>query len=258
VTKLSILVPCFNENKTITQLLDRVRAVPMPEGVTREIIVVDDGSSDGSGEALKTYAARHDDIQLHISVINLGKGTALRIGIHLATGDIIAIQDADLELCPEEIPMLIEPILAGQTNVVFGSRFLGQRKYPFTLSLLANKILSWLTRLLYNATITDMETCYKIFRRDVLAGVRLRSAGFEIEPELTGKFLRLGNKVVERPITYHPRTNAEGKKIRAWDGFKAVYYLIKYRVIAREKLLVKTPAPGHAAAAGQSAELAVR
>lgn len=235
--KVTFIIPCFNERRTILRLLDRVRAVVMPEDVETEIIIVDDGSADGCAALLREHTRDMPDVRLHASVINIGKGVALRIGLAMASGDIIVIQDADLELCPEEVPRLIGPILAGKTDVVFGSRFIGRRKYPKSLSYLANVFLSRLTSLLYRHPITDMETCYKIFRRSVLAGVRLRAVGFEIEPELTAKFLRMGHNIVELPITYTPRTNREGKKIRAWDGLKAVYYLIKYRFLSREKLL---------------------
>ncbi len=240
--KVTFIIPCFNERRTILQLLARVRAVVMPDGVDKEIIIVDDGSADGCASLLREHTRDMPDVRLHTSVINIGKGVALRIGLAMATGDIIVIQDADLELYPEEVPQLIGPILDGRTDVVFGSRFLGQRKYPKSLSYLANVFLSRLTSLLYRHPITDMETCYKIFRRSILAGVRLRAVGFEIEPELTAKFLRMGHDIIEMPITYTPRTNSEGKKIRAWDGLKAVYYLIKYRFLFREKLL-SAPAP---------------
>ena len=227
--KVTIIIPCFNEYSTITKVLDRVRRLDLPDGLTKEIIVVDDGSSDGSGDLLRRYVDQNADVRLHISTVNFGKGTAVRIGLALTTGDIIVIQDADLELRPEEIPNLVAPILAGRSDVVFGSRFLGNHKFRWTPSYLANRFLIFLTRMLYMTRITDMETCYKVFRRTALANVRLCSVGFEIEPELTAKFLRQGHTIHEVPITYIPRTNAEGKKIRAWDGVKAIYYLIKYR-----------------------------
>ena len=239
--KVSFIIPCFNERRTILQLLARVRAVTMPPGVDREIIIVDDGSADGCAALLREHTRDMPDVRLHTSVINIGKGVAVRIGLAIATGDIIVIQDADLELCPEEVPQLLEPILTDASDVVFGSRFLGPRRYSCSLSYLANIILSRLTSLLYRHPITDMETCYKIFRHSALSGVRLRAVGFEIEPELTAKFLRFGHHVVERPITYTPRTNAEGKKIRAWDGLKAIYYLVKYRLISIERLRSAAP-----------------
>jgi len=240
--KVSIIIPCFNERKTILEVISRVRAVRMPAGLEKEIVVVDDGSTDGCGALLKAHAKDFEDVRLHVSMINIGKGTALRFGFAIATGGIIAIQDADLELRPEEIPRLIEPILEGKTDVVFGSRFLGKRRYRITPSYLANLCLSKLTSMLFRCPITDMETCYKVFRRSAVDGLRLTSVGFEIEPELTAKFLRLGHRIIERPISYEPRTRTEGKKIRAWDGFKAVYYLFKYRLLPRHRLV----ASGHA------------
>lgn len=236
--KVSIIIPCFNERSTILQVIDKVRGMRMPPGVEKEILIIDDGSADGCGALLRERTADMSDVRLHVSVINIGKGAALRIGLAMATGDIIAIQDADLELDPDEIPRLIEPILAGKTTVVFGSRFLGPRRYRLTPAYLANRLLSWLTSTLYRCPVSDMETCYKVFRRSVLDGVRLRAVGFEIEPELTAKFLRLGHRIIEQPISYVPRTNAEGKKIRAWDGLKAIYYLLKYRVISHQRLLM--------------------
>ena len=236
--KVTIIIPCFNEYRTITAVLDRVRGVRMPGGLDREIIVVDDGSSDGSGDLLQRYVDDHSDVRLHVSTVNFGKGTAVRIGLALATGDIIVIQDADLELRPEEIPDLLAPILDGTTDVVFGSRFLGERKYGLSMSFCANRFLTWLTRMLFLARVTDMETCYKVFRRSTLDNVRLCSVGFEIEPELTAKFLRLGHTIHEIPITYSPRSNAEGKKIRSWDGIKAVYYLFKYRQQPRDRFVL--------------------
>lgn len=239
--KVSFIIPCFNERRTILQLLASVRAVVMPPGVDKEIVVVDDGSADGCAALLRERTRDMADVRLHTSVINIGKGVAVRTGLAIATGDIIVIQDADLELCPEEVPQLLAPILAEKTDVVFGSRFMGQRHYSLSLSYFANIFLSRLTSLLYHHPITDMETCYKIFKRSALAGVRLRAVGFEIEPELTAKFLRFGHDIVELPITYTPRTNAEGKKIRAWDGLKAIYYLFKYRLISIERLRSAAP-----------------
>ncbi|MCK6484429.1 MAG: glycosyltransferase family 2 protein [Phycisphaerae bacterium] len=239
--KVSIIIPCFNERSTILQVIDKVRSMRMPRGVDKEILIIDDGSADGCGALLRERTAGMSDVRLHVSVINIGKGAALRVGLAMATGEIVAIQDADLELDPDEIPRLLEPILAGKTDVVFGSRFLGPRRYGLTPAYMANRLLSWLTSALYRCPISDMETCYKVFRRSVLDGVRLRAVGFEIEPELTAKFLRLGHHIVEQPISYVPRTNAEGKKIRAWDGLKAIYYLIKYRVISHQRLLLPKP-----------------
>lgn len=240
--KLTIIIPCFNEHDTICPVLDRVRAVTLPAEVDKEIIVVDDGSTDTGGELLADYVARCPDVRLHRAVTNFGKGAAVRAGLALATGDIVLIQDADLELCPEEIPSLIAPILEGRCDVVYGSRFLGGGTFRWSLSYAANRFLTWLARVLYCSWLTDVETCYKTMRRTVLDRIRLRSVGFEIEPELTAKVLRLGYAIHEVPITYRPRTVAGGKKIRAWDGVKAAYYLLKYRVQPRARFERTPPA----------------
>lgn len=233
--KVSVIIPCFNEGETVLTVVERVRRVTMPGGLISEVIVVDDGSTAGPPDSLRAYADRHPDVILHASPVNFGKGAAVRIGLALASGDIVVIQDADLELSPEEIPTLIAPIAGGACDVVYGSRFLEGRRHALSAAYLANRFLTWLTRLLYWTRLSDMETCYKTFRRSVLAGVRLRAVGFEIEPELTAKFLRLGHRIHEVPVSYTPRTHAEGKKIRAWDGVKAIYYLFKYRLQPRKR-----------------------
>ncbi len=223
--KLSVIVPVYNEEKTISEVIRRVRDVPLE----KEIIVVDDGSSDGTVAMLRAFS-RDGQILLHESRVNLGKGAAVRIGLTYASGEIIIIQDADLELDPNEYGRLIEPILAGQTKVVYGSRFLGSNRDIPRITLAANKFLVMVTNLLYDSCLTDMETAYKVFSADVLKDITLRCMRFELEPEITAKFLKKGYRILELPISYQPRTVQGGKKIGWRDGYKAIATLLKYRL----------------------------
>jgi glycosyltransferase involved in cell wall biosynthesis len=225
--RLSIVIPVYNEAATVGALIDRVRELP----IDKELIIVNDGSRDGTREALKRFEGL-DRITVHHSLVNLGKGASVRIGFSLAKGDIITIQDADLELDPSEFLKLIEPIESGQADVVFGSRFLapppsGQRGNA--AFYVANRGLSLLASVLYGQKITDMETCYKLFRREVLEKLNLRAARFEIEPEITAQLCKRGFKIHEMPIGYRPRTSAEGKKLSWRDGFGAIYKLLDER-----------------------------
>jgi glycosyltransferase involved in cell wall biosynthesis len=199
-------------------------------GFVKEIIVADDGSRDESASIIDNYRKKYPNIiKVHTSLINLGKGAAIRFGLEYATGDVILIQDADLELQPEEYPSLVEPILRGETDVVYGSRFRGLAKnIPFKTRL-ANWFLTQFTNLLYGSKLTDMATAYKVFRSEVIKGLRLRSARFEFEPEVTAKLLTSGYKIVEVPISYNPRSVAEGKNIGWIDGIEYIYTLLKYR-----------------------------
>ncbi len=221
--KLSIIIPVYNEKKTILELLGRVEAVDF--GVDREIIVVDDGSTDGTRQILKGIG-KHKVIFMPQ---NQGKGFALRRGFAEAEGDIIAIQDADLEYNPHELPKLIRPILEGQTEVVYGSRFLVSHHPGYYFYYLGNRLVALLFRLFYRTNLTDPYTCYKVFRRAILHNFSLISNGFEIEAELTAKILRSDCQILELPISYHHRTFGQGKKINWRDGFKAIRILIKYR-----------------------------
>lgn len=221
---LSIIIPVFNEEKTVHALLEKVRALALD----KEIIIVNDGSTDGTREVLRAWEGQ-DGIRIHHSPVNLGKGAAVRIGFSLARGDIVTIQDADLELDPAEYLRLVRPILDGQADVVYGSRFLqGGRKGTLAFYL-ANRALAMLTNLLYGSHLTDIETCYKVLRRDVLDQLVLRASRFEIEPEITAQVLRRGFRIVEMPIGYTPR-NPREKKITWRDGFAAVYTLLRQRL----------------------------
>jgi glycosyltransferase involved in cell wall biosynthesis len=228
--KLSIIIPVYNEEMTVGELIDRVVRVELP-GIEREIIVANDGSTDASELIIKE---RHNlyraVLQVFSMPINLGKGAAIRLGLHHATGDVILIQDADLELDPNEYGKLLQPILKRETDVVYGSRFAHSRRSDIPLhTRLANGFLTGLTNLLFSARLTDMETAYKVFRREALRGTRLRCVHFDFEPEITGHLLKAGHRIVEVPITYNPRRVEEGKKISWVDGIEAIYTLLRVR-----------------------------
>ncbi|MGC9333779.1 MAG: glycosyltransferase family 2 protein [Anaerolineae bacterium] len=227
--KLSIIMPVFNEAATLSQILDQVRAVELP-GIEKEILVIDDGSTDGSREIL-AGEAQASDIHVHLHPGNLGKGAAVRTGIEHATGDLLLIQDADLEYDPRDYPKLIQPIVEGRVAVVYGSRFLGPRKAMMFWHMIGNKLLTLTTNILYNAILSDMETCYKCFRADVVKGIPLRSRRFEFEPEITAKVLKRGHRIFEVPIAYYGREFHEGKKITWRDAPVAFWTLIKYRFV---------------------------
>jgi glycosyltransferase involved in cell wall biosynthesis len=228
--KLSIIIPVYNEMQTISEVVERVRSVDIGP-IEKEIIIANDGSSDGTRDAIDASHWSGDPrIRTYDNPINVGKGAAVRIGLKYATGDIILIQDADLELDPEEYGGLLEPLLAGRSDVVYGSRFLNPSSRISFKARIGNRLLTWLTNLLFRARLTDMETAYKVFRRESLDGIRLRCVGFDFEPELTAKFLRAGRRIVEVPVRYNPRRIDEGKKIRWTDGVDAVYALVKCRL----------------------------
>ncbi|MCM2317661.1 MAG: glycosyltransferase [Thermoanaerobaculia bacterium] len=222
---LSVIIPCYNERATVAELLRRVRAVP----ISKEVIVVDDQSTDGSWDIVERIAAEWPGLRHIRQPVNMGKGAALRKGIELAVGDIVLIQDADLEYEPSEYPVLVQPILDGDADVVFGSRFEG---YPRRVMLywhtLGNKFLTFLSNATTNLNLTDMETCYKVFRRDVIQSIPLKSNRFGFEPEVTAKVARRGYRVYEVPISYHGRDYWEGKKINWKDGVSAIWTILKY------------------------------
>ena len=228
--KLSIIIPVYNEAQTISEIVERVRSVDIGP-IEKEIIIANDGSVDGTRQAIDSSRWAGDPrIRVYDSPINVGKGAAVRIGLKYASGDVILIQDADLELDPQEYGGLLAPILEGRTDVVYGSRFLSPAApVPFRARF-GNRLLTWLTNVLFRARLIDMETAYKVFRREAIAGVRLRCVGFDFEPELTAKLLRAGRRIVEVPVRYNPRRADEGKKIRWTDGVDAVYALVKCRL----------------------------
>ena len=221
---LSVVMPCYNERTTIEEIIRRVIAVP----IRTELIVVDDGSKDGTRDIL-TELAKELDFKLIFQPQNAGKGAALRRGFEEVTGDLVVIQDADLEYSPEEFPELIELIREGRADVVYGSRFLGRHRVFMFTHYIGNRIVTFLTNVLYNTMLTDMETCYKVMRTEVLRSFKLDSDGFGIEPEMTAKIFKRGYRVYEVPITYDGRGYDEGKKITWRDGIVALWVLLKYR-----------------------------
>ena len=247
-TTLSILIPAFNEEATILKVLDRVVAVPLPGGVGKEIVVVDDASKDRTKELVESYiASRARDasalaeqrvvgIRLFSQPHNQGKGAALHKGIEMATGDYIVVQDADLEYDPKEFALLLQPVLDGFADVVYGSRFMGGNPHRilFFWHSIGNRILTFLSNVFTNLNLTDMETCYKLFRADLLKQIVFKEKRFGFEPEVTAKMARFpGIRIYEVGISYYGRTYAEGKKIRMKDAFRAVWCLVKYNVFDR-------------------------
>ena len=224
--KLSVVVPVFNERQTIAEIIRRVQAVDV--GMGKEIIVVDDGSTDGTREILQALAL--PDLKVVLHERNLGKGAALRSGFTEAGGDIVLVQDADLEYDPREYPRILGPILDGRADVVYGSRFLGgPHRVLYFWHYVGNRFLTTFSNMLSNLNLTDMETCYKVFRREVLGKIKLKSPRFGFEPEITMKLARLKCRVYEVPISYSGRDYAEGKKIGWKDGLAALFHLIRFR-----------------------------
>lgn len=225
---LSVVIPVYNERGTVEEILARVQAVNLAE----EIIIVDDGSNDGTRELLQEIVPHHKNAQLILHEKNQGKGAAVRSGITAAGGDLILIQDADLEYDPRDYPALLAPIEEGKADVVYGSRFLGApRRVTMFWHMVANKLLTLMTNILYNSILTDMETGYKLFRSEVIKSIPLRARRFDFEPEITAKLLKRNARIFEVPISFNPREYSEGKKIGLKDAFQAVWALIKYRFV---------------------------
>ncbi len=225
--KISIIIPAYNEEKTITLVLDKVLSVTLPEGMAREVIVVNDGSRDQTTEVLNRYDDRQDLKILHQT--KQGKTAALVRGIAEAAGDILLIQDADLEYDPIQYPALLEPILKGEVDVVYGSRFLGDIKDMRWINYWANRVSNWTLRALYRVNLTDINTCYKVFKREVIKGIHIHSRNFAFETEVTVKLIRRGIRIKEVPIEYVARSHLEGKKIRWTTALEMYWPIIKYR-----------------------------
>ncbi|REJ77724.1 MAG: glycosyltransferase family 2 protein [Acidobacteria bacterium] len=220
---LTIVIPVYNEHSTVIEVINTVSALKLP--LEKEIVVVDDGSDDGTAERLRDHEG---PVRIFTNPINEGKGSAVRVGLRNATGDIILLQDADLETDPNEYERLLAPILSGDSQAVYGSRFLlKENRVPFTRRL-ANRFLTGVANLLLGTSLTDMETAYKVFTKEVADGLELESNRFEVEPEITAKIIASGYKINEVPISYSPRTRFEGKKIRFVDGLKALATILKY------------------------------
>jgi glycosyltransferase involved in cell wall biosynthesis len=229
---LSIIVPVFNERNTVGECIRRVREAPL--SIDREIIVVDDGSEDGTLDIVKRLSDSTLRVVQHPN--NLGKGAAVRRGIEAASGDLIVIQDADLEYDPRDLTRLLRPLQEGQARVVYGSRFTGERRNMFFWHWVGNRFLSFVTNILFNTTLSDMETCYKMFDADFLRSLRLTADRFEFEPEVTAAALRMGERIWEVPISYAGREMHEGKKITWRDGFPALLTLLRVRFAAKDSL----------------------
>lgn len=230
--KLCIIMPVYNERQTVQEIVQRVLDVDL-NGIQKELILVDDGSTDGTRDVLHAMGRQElPGIKIVLHHQNQGKGAAIRTGLGHANGDLIVIQDADLEYDPRDYTILLQPILDGKADVVYGSRFLGPHRAFNFLHMVGNKFLTLVTNVLYNTILTDMETCYKVFRVEVLRNMRIRSNRFDFEPEITAKVLKRGYRVFEVPISYSGRDLNEGKKISAWrDGLPALWALIKYRFV---------------------------
>jgi len=225
--KLSVIMPVYNEEDTVREIVSRVREMDQ----VYELVIVDDGSQDGTQAILQELSSL-PGVRVITHEHNQGKGAAVVTGFKAARGDVFIVQDADLEYDPQDYGKLLKPLMAGQCDVVYGTRFATAKvQKTFLLNFLANKFLTWVTNVLYRSKLTDMETCYKVFRRELVANMTIQARRFEFEPEFTAKLLKQGVKVVEVPISFDPRGYSRGKKITAWDGVVALWTLIKYRFV---------------------------
>jgi glycosyltransferase involved in cell wall biosynthesis len=230
--KLSIIIPVYNEEISLEKIIEQVLSVNLGN-VDKEIIISDDGSQDQTYEIIQKLQTKYPGLICYHSPTNLGKGAAVRLGIAISTGDIITIQDADLELDPNDYPRLLAHLLNQESKIVYGSRFLNSKVKLNRTSRQANRFLNFLTNLLYGSHLTDMETAYKMFLRETMNGIRLRCVRFDFEPEITASFLKKGYQIMEVPISYTPRTIQAGKKISWVDGYEAIYTLIRCRFFTR-------------------------
>ncbi|MCD4803429.1 MAG: glycosyltransferase family 2 protein [Anaerolineales bacterium] len=225
--KLSVIIPIYNEKDTLEEIISRVQATGIPD----ELVLIDDGSIDGTVDIVKKFEGK-EGFKVRLLQKNQGKGAAVRSGLNIATGDVLLIQDADLEYDPRDYPALLKPIEEGLADVVYGSRFLGgSRRVTMFWHMVANKLLTLFTNILYNTILTDMETGYKVFKREVVKDMPLHAKRFEFEPEFTAKILKRDYRIFEVPITFNPRDYEEGKKIGLKDAFEAIWALIKYRFV---------------------------
>jgi glycosyltransferase involved in cell wall biosynthesis len=244
IDKLSILVPVFNEAHTISRILDRIGAVELIGGLRKEIVIINDCSTDDSEGIIKQYMSEHPglDVRYFKHPVNKGKGAAIHTGIRNASGDCLIVQDADLEYDPEEFNILLKPMLDGFADVVYGSRFMGGKPHRilFFWHSIGNRFLTFLSNMFTNLNLTDMETCYKLFRSEVLKSLALKEERFGFEPEVTAKVAKIpGIRIYEVGISYYGRTYAEGKKISARDGFRAIHCIFKYNCCNRQ--MAKNP-----------------
>jgi len=225
--RASVVIPCFNERKTVLELIDRVKAAP----IDKEIIVVDDCSTDGTRALLQQRLEERGDIILELLERNGGKGAAVQAGLKCASGDVVIIQDADLEYDPADYPILLRPIQTGKARVVYGSRFIGEHRAMYFWHSLGNKFLTLVCNVLFDTTLTDMETCYKVFTIDIARQLKLREPRWGFDPEITARILKMGNRIYEVPISYAGREFNEGKKISWHDGFVVLLTLLRSRIV---------------------------